>query len=314
MTPPLILGTLCFGNSGPRLRVRPLDKVAAFDLLDAAFDLGIRDFDTASIYGAGQAEEWLGEWSCKRNRQHEIRIRTKVGISFGEHWSRTNNLISEVAGSLRRLQVSHVHTLSLHVFPAMPLTALAAELTQLHDENRFRRLASVNEPWARIDALDGRLPKTLQIHTAQVRYNVLHREVELDLHFTRRLGLKLEAWSPRAGGLITARLDEVPSQWHETRWHEIVEEPKVIRVRAVLQKVGWELSARTDQIAICWLLRRKVPVVLGARSIKDLEQCVHAKHLTLSEEQALLIDAASPPTTNYEFGFVKKFDLPPLKP
>jgi aryl-alcohol dehydrogenase-like predicted oxidoreductase len=48
-------------------------------LLDAAFDGGIRHFDTAPSYGNGRSEDVLG--LAMQNRRHQITIASKVGIS-----------------------------------------------------------------------------------------------------------------------------------------------------------------------------------------------------------------------------------------
>jgi hypothetical protein len=48
-------------------------------LLEAAFDVGIRHFDTAPSYGYGQAEEVLGE--ALRSHRHQVTITTKFGIA-----------------------------------------------------------------------------------------------------------------------------------------------------------------------------------------------------------------------------------------
>lgn len=47
-------------------------------LLDTAFDQGIRHFDTAPLYGMGQAEELLGRFL--RRRRGEITLTTKFGL------------------------------------------------------------------------------------------------------------------------------------------------------------------------------------------------------------------------------------------
>jgi D-threo-aldose 1-dehydrogenase len=48
-------------------------------LLEAAFDAGIRHFDTAPSYGYGQAEGVLGD--AMRSRRHQVTITTKFGIA-----------------------------------------------------------------------------------------------------------------------------------------------------------------------------------------------------------------------------------------
>ena len=58
----------------------------ALALLEAAFDLGIRYFDTAPSYGDGVSEERLGRF-LKRMPAGD-RSQVTVATKFGEHWDR----------------------------------------------------------------------------------------------------------------------------------------------------------------------------------------------------------------------------------
>jgi D-threo-aldose 1-dehydrogenase len=52
-------------------------------LLEAAFDAGIRHFDTAPSYGSGQSESCLGEFLSRH--RNEVTITTKYGIAPPKH-------------------------------------------------------------------------------------------------------------------------------------------------------------------------------------------------------------------------------------
>jgi aryl-alcohol dehydrogenase-like predicted oxidoreductase len=58
----------------------------AVALLELAFDLGIRYFDTAPSYGDGVSEERLGRFlkSMPAGQRSQVAVATK----FGEHWDR----------------------------------------------------------------------------------------------------------------------------------------------------------------------------------------------------------------------------------
>ncbi len=55
-----------------------VSQQAALDTVDAAWDLGVRFFDTAPLYGSGLAEERLGQALAGRPRE-EYTVSTKVG-------------------------------------------------------------------------------------------------------------------------------------------------------------------------------------------------------------------------------------------
>src|ERR1035438_8960391 len=66
-------------------------------LLEAAFDAGIRHFDTAPSYGSGQSEGCLGEFLSRH--RNTVTITTKYGIAPPEH----PGLITVALGLVRPL-------------------------------------------------------------------------------------------------------------------------------------------------------------------------------------------------------------------
>jgi D-threo-aldose 1-dehydrogenase len=56
----------------------PVSTAAALETVDAAWELGVRFFDTAPLYGSGLAEERLGQALAHRPRE-EYKLSTKVG-------------------------------------------------------------------------------------------------------------------------------------------------------------------------------------------------------------------------------------------
>lgn len=54
----------------------------ARDLLEGAFDLGIRHFDTAPVYGRGYSERLLGDFL--RGRRQQVSVATKFGLPPGQ--------------------------------------------------------------------------------------------------------------------------------------------------------------------------------------------------------------------------------------
>src|ERR1700759_5782842 len=62
------LGCGNFGGVGsaPEFFGQGLDRDQALELMDAAWELGIRHFDTADAYGGGRSEEAIGAWIRSR--------------------------------------------------------------------------------------------------------------------------------------------------------------------------------------------------------------------------------------------------------
>ncbi|PEU90107.1 D-threo-aldose 1-dehydrogenase [Bacillus cereus] len=74
----LLKGTLGFGTAPLGNMYRNIPEEEAIATVDAAWENGVRYFDTAPLYGSGLAEIRLGEALSKRNRD-EYFLSTKVG-------------------------------------------------------------------------------------------------------------------------------------------------------------------------------------------------------------------------------------------
>uniref|UniRef100_UPI00097C3D05 aldo/keto reductase n=1 Tax=Pelomonas sp. KK5 TaxID=1855730 RepID=UPI00097C3D05 len=72
LEPPLVLGCSRLGSA-----LTPMDRRAGLAFIDEAFALGIRHFDTASIYGQGDSERWLGQ--ALRGRRELVSLASKAG-------------------------------------------------------------------------------------------------------------------------------------------------------------------------------------------------------------------------------------------
>jgi len=71
-TSTLVLGCARLGSA-----LTPLSHRESLALIEEAFTLGVRHFDTASVYGQGDSERLLGE--AFADRRHEVCLSTKAG-------------------------------------------------------------------------------------------------------------------------------------------------------------------------------------------------------------------------------------------
>jgi len=148
MRPSLGLGTAPLGNL-----YEPVSEADARATVDTAWELGIRDFDVAPLYGHGLAERRLGEALRGRPRD-QFRLSTKVGRLLVEGRDETGIFIDTPGGrpvfdfsyagvmrsfeaSLGRLGLDRIDTLLVHDpddFPEEALTGAFAALRRLREE------------------------------------------------------------------------------------------------------------------------------------------------------------------------------------
>jgi D-threo-aldose 1-dehydrogenase len=101
----LDLGRLGYGAAAVGNLYRAVDDESARQLLDAAWDAGIRYYDTAPHYGLGLSERRLGEMLQRRPRE-EFVVSTKVGrllVPDPDGAARRDDDIFEVPADHRRV-------------------------------------------------------------------------------------------------------------------------------------------------------------------------------------------------------------------
>ena len=155
-----------FGNTGSRFPIlsfggqRIVDEhncteAEAIRIVNTALDRGIRYFDTAWVYSAGQAEERLGK--VVQHRRQEMWIATKVRARGREE------ALQQLETSLRRLQTDHVDEWRFHNIWSLgeldqvtgPGGALEAAL-QAREQGKVRHisLSGHTDPRVQVEALN----------------------------------------------------------------------------------------------------------------------------------------------------------------
>ncbi|MFE4519992.1 aldo/keto reductase [Kitasatospora sp. NPDC056783] len=125
----LLPGKLGFGTAplGNMYRAIPDDEAAA--TIEAAWQHGIRSFDTAPSYGAGLAEERLGRALATRPRDSYV-VSTKVGRVILDETEDGERDLGEKSGLFR------------HGNPNRMLDSLTAEATERSIEDSLKRLGT----------------------------------------------------------------------------------------------------------------------------------------------------------------------------
>ncbi|XBQ16842.1 MAG: aldo/keto reductase [Oceanicaulis sp.] len=146
---------LGFGVSGTH--GTPLvSRSSTIAMIERSFDLGVRLFDTAPAYGAGEAERRLGAAISAIGRE-KVRISTKAGLSSAGLARRIRDfspggIEASVTASLERLGVEGVDLLWLHGADGAELTGtLLDRLDALRRAGAFARLGAAGRG-AELDA------------------------------------------------------------------------------------------------------------------------------------------------------------------
>ena len=176
--------------------------------IDMAIDFGITAFDTAPLYGEGEADKWL--LRHVGNRKHRIEIITKVGVQFSPHAQshlRPDLIRADVEQSLSRLKLEQISLLQIH-WPCehtTPLEDSIAELEHLKDRGVIAEYGLCNYSAKQIE----KLPQNHRVQTLQTPYSMLRREAELGIfQQCEQRSISVLAYETLCRGLLSGKYRE----------------------------------------------------------------------------------------------------------
>lgn len=305
---PYALGTMMFGSAG-----NP-DHDACVRIVHAALDRGINLVDTADMYSAGESEAIVGK--ALRGRRDDVVLATKGHFPLAEGPNQGGNgrrhLIRAVEASLRRLGTEHIDLYQIHRpdWDTDPEETLGA-LADLVRAGKIRAFGCSTFPaheiveWHRVAEIRG-LPRP---RTEQPPYNLLARGIERDvLHVTERWGMGVLTWSPLAFGFLTGRYRVGAHPAGEGRaalrpeWFDPADPATAHKLGLVedFVQIADELGCTLPALATAFPLahRAVTSVILGPRTLSQLEESLKTADLRLGDDVLDRIDRIIPPGTD----------------
>jgi len=252
------------------------------DVLDVAWDLGIRYFDAARSYG--RAEEFLASWlKARAITQNKVVVGSKWGYAYTADWQVKAEHHEIKEHSLERLQAQWLesqqllgNTLDLYQIHSATLDSgvldnsdVLNELSKLKAENIAVGLSLSGEKQ------EETLEKALTINidgmrlfdAVQATWNILEPSAGQALAQAKGVGLGIIVKEGLANGRLTSR--NAMSSF--------------IKQKSLLEHHANELNTTVDALALAAILKQPwMDVVLsGAASIEHLESNIRALELDL---------------------------------
>lgn len=314
----LTLGTMTFGHE--------TDEAGAHAQLDAFLAAGGTLIDTADVYTRGASETIIGRWLARQPAEVRDRVvlatkgRFPMGDAPNDVGLSRRHLSAALDASLRRLQVDHVDLYQVHAWdPLTPLEETWAFLDDAVCAGKVHYLGLSNYAgWQVQKVADLAAYRGLaRPVTLQPQYNLLVREIEWEIvPACAENGLGLLPWSPLGGGWLTGkykrdqrpegatRLGEDPDRGVEAYDRRSTAQRTWDVIDAV-ERVATDRGVSMAQVALAWLHDRPqvTSVILGARTLEQLEDNLGAAGLHLTSDETAALDAASDPApTDYPYG------------
>ena len=299
-SPPMTISRIALGcgnfggiGSAPELFGQGESRDEAFALMDAAWSLGIRHFDTADAYGGGRSETWIGEWMRERGRRPALT--TKVYHSVvGDPTDRglaPERVRRQLHASLERLGVDAVDLYLTHEpDPDVPVERTLAEFERLHDEGLVRAFGLSNVSAAELT----RALAVAPVACVQNELSLLVRAAERHvLPVCAERGVPFQAFSPLAGGWLTGKYtrDDVAPAGSRMAVrpgpYAAFRDERVFAGLDRLRDVAGRRGCDTATVAHAWVLSdpRVAGVVVGPRRAEHLDAASAALDLPLTPDE-----------------------------
>ena len=237
--------------------------------MQAAFDGGVRHFDTGAGYGAGHSEELYGQFV--RPRRDELFIASKANPDEAT----AQSMYDQVTGSLRRLGLDKIDLYYIH-WPrtGWDMRPTMEGLERARAEGKIGAVGVSNFSVAEMEQV--REVGTIDAH--QLGYNLTWRFLEADvIPYCAQHGIKVLCYSTMAHGILTGKFRRDPGLRDGDQRHRILPFradvwPHVYEGVEKLKAIAAELDRPLAHLAVRWTLAQPGinAVIIGGRNAEQV--------------------------------------------
>jgi aryl-alcohol dehydrogenase-like predicted oxidoreductase len=305
----ICLGTMTIGGGqGIWSAIGDLEQDASDNLIKRALDGGVNFIDTADVYSEGKSEEMLGQSLINLGvKRSDVVIATKVYGEMGkgpnDRGASRGHIMDGIKRSLERLKLDYVDLYQIHGNdPVTPVEETVRALDDLVREGLVRYVGVSNwAAWKIMKALGTAEQKDFaRFETLQAYYSIAGRDLERDivpLLNDQKVGLMV--WSPLAGGLLSGKFGP-GSNGPEGARRTTFDFPPVDKDRAwpcieAMRKIGDAKGVSVARVALAYVLAKPfvTSIIIGAKTVEQLEDNLSAATLELSVEEMKTLDDVS---------------------
>lgn len=303
------LGAMMFGSVG-----NP-DHEDSARIIHTALDHGINFVDTADMYSKGESEEIVGK--ALDGRRDDVVLATKVHFPMGEGPNMGGNsrrwIVREVEASLRRLRTDWIDLYQVHrPDHTTDVEETLSALTDLVRAGKIRAFGcSAFPPEEIVEAHHVAERRALgRFRTEQPPYSLLARGIEEALlPVAQRYGMGVLTWSPLASGflsgkirkgqpvdLTTGRAARFPARFDPSIPGNAAKFDALEKLVALAADLGCTLP----ELAVAFPAAHPAvtSVIIGPRTMEQLEGLLKGAALTLDDATLDRIDEIVPPGTD----------------
>ncbi len=287
------------GLAGMIFPVMPQEEKNA--IIQAALDGGINFFDTAEMYGMGVSERSLADGlKAAGKADSDVVIETK----WMPFLRTAGNIKTSITDRLRFLGGYSISNFMVH--QPWSFSSPEAEMNAMADLVEAGKVRSVGvsnfNPERMRRAHAALAARGLPLALNQVRFSLLHREIEADgtLATARELGVTIVAYTPLGRGVLSGKylkdpalLEHLPGIRRRMMRRDVERSRPLLKV---LDEIAQAHGVTIAQVALNWVILFNGDLVVtipGATKVSQAQEAAGAMSFALSEEELHRLDEAS---------------------
>lgn len=272
------------------------NKEQSIQTIHKALENGITVFNTGDFYQRGQSQVVLGE-ALKGIDREKVFVSLKFGVTFTPQGAfldvNPKNIKGKLLNSLEKMGLDYVDLYqSARQDTEIPVEEVVGEIKRLVDEGYVRHigLSEVDAETLR------RACKVHPIHSVEVEYSLLNREIEQELIATaKELGVTVVVYGAVGHGILTDKIFDQSNLNNPMLSRGVLCEEYREENLAKLKEFGKIASAlglSMSELALAWTQSKydNVLSLIGTTKPDHLQSSVKAINTTLSAETVSLIE------------------------
>lgn len=296
----IALGTMTFG-SGTEWSSSEDDARSVFDIFAQA---GGNFVDTANMYMGGESERIVGRLIAPERERYVVASKYANALpgandpnAAGSH---AKSLRQSLDASLQRLGVDYIDVYFVHWWDfTTPVEEVQRALDDAVCAGKILHIGLSDVPaWvvSRAQAFSD-LRGLAPISVMQLEYSLVQRSIEREhLPLGKAQDIGVMAWSPLAGGILTGKYTGTAKDDSRKRMDSMQLQPLDTRNRRIaesLDSIARQLGATPSQVALAWLMSRKVIPIVGATRPEQMRENLAAVELELDAATLTELDTVS---------------------
>jgi 1-deoxyxylulose-5-phosphate synthase len=287
-----------------------VERSQAESCVQSALQAGINFFDTANVYGRGEAETFLGEALRPLKRSSYV-LATKLyfSMSNSDYGLSARQIRKQLEGSLKRLRTDYVDLYQCHRYDSdTPLEETMEALTEAVRSGKVRYIGF--SEWNAQQIRASLQTPGEHFVSSQPQYSMLWRKPEKEIFpLCAQNGISQIVWSPLAQGVLTGKYKPGERPPKDSRAasasmsgfldNELLNDGVLSAVQG-LQAIAQREHLTLAQLALAWILRQPnvASAIIGATRPEQVQENARASGVTLNSATLSAIEDVLRPVSS----------------